>query len=123
MCTETNKNVNKPTSNNLEKEVKEQDKSLNLASISNAPHVLLQTLKVKIKDNLITSLDNEAEILPFIEEIYHILADGKFNLRGWKYTGDDPEQVTSVLGLIWNRKEDAPKINLDWLETYKLEIV
>ncbi|GFR19349.1 integrase catalytic domain-containing protein [Trichonephila clavata] len=52
MCTpppESNKNVNKPTSNNLEKEVKEQDKSLNLASISNAPHVLLQTLKVKIK--------------------------------------------------------------------------
>ncbi|GFR07031.1 integrase catalytic domain-containing protein [Trichonephila clavata] len=49
MCTESNKNVNKPTSNNLEKEVKEQDKSLNLASISNTPHVLLQTLKVKIK--------------------------------------------------------------------------
>ncbi|GFV41526.1 integrase catalytic domain-containing protein [Trichonephila clavipes] len=48
MCTVSNKNVNKPTSNNLEKEVKEQDKSLNLASISNAPQVLLQTLKVKI---------------------------------------------------------------------------
>ncbi|GFQ92289.1 integrase catalytic domain-containing protein [Trichonephila clavata] len=52
------------------------------------------------------------------------LAEGKFNLRGWKYTGDDdPEQVTSVLGLIWNRKEDALKINLDRIETYRLEIV
>ncbi|GFT98587.1 integrase catalytic domain-containing protein [Nephila pilipes] len=49
MFTESNKNINNPTSNNLEKEVKEQVKSLNLASISNAPQVLLMTLKVKIK--------------------------------------------------------------------------
>ncbi|GFR16662.1 integrase catalytic domain-containing protein [Trichonephila clavata] len=52
MFTESNKNVNKPTSNNLEKEVNEQDKSLNLASISNAPQVLLQTLKVKTKGKI-----------------------------------------------------------------------
>ncbi|GFS59089.1 integrase catalytic domain-containing protein [Trichonephila clavipes] len=83
--------------------------------------ILLRSFYV---DDLITSLDNEAEILPFIEESHHILTEGKFNLRGWKYTGDDdPEQVTSVLGLIWNRKEDELKINLDWIETYKLEIV
>ncbi|GFT84229.1 integrase catalytic domain-containing protein [Trichonephila clavipes] len=49
MYAESNKNVNKPTSNNLEKEVKEQDKSLSLASISNGPQVLQQTLKVKIR--------------------------------------------------------------------------
>ncbi|GFW50028.1 DUF1758 domain-containing protein [Trichonephila clavipes] len=66
----------------------------------------------------------EAEILPSIEESHYILAEEKFNLRGWKYTGDDdPEQVTSVLELIWNRKEDELKMNLDWIETYKLEIV
>ncbi|GBL54168.1 hypothetical protein AVEN_92-1, partial [Araneus ventricosus] len=83
--------------------------------------ILLRSFYV---DDLITSLDNEAEILPFIEESHHILAEGKFNLRGWKYTGDDDsEQVTSVLGLIWNRREDELKINLDWLETYELEIV
>ncbi|GBM89880.1 hypothetical protein AVEN_111828-1 [Araneus ventricosus] len=82
--------------------------------------ILLRSFYV---DDLITSLDNEAEILPFIEESHHILAEGKFNLRGWKYTGDDPEQVTSVLELIWNRREDELKINLDWLETYELEIV
>ncbi|GFW67654.1 integrase catalytic domain-containing protein [Trichonephila clavipes] len=45
-------------------------------------------------------------------------------MRRWKYTGDDdPEQVTSVQGYIWNRKEDELKINLNWIETYKLEIV
>ncbi|GFQ80405.1 integrase catalytic domain-containing protein [Trichonephila clavata] len=67
------------------------------------------------EDDLIKSLDNEAE---------HTFSEVKFNLRGWKYTGDDyPEQVTSVLGLIWNRKEDELKINSDWIETYKLEIV
>ncbi|GFT84228.1 integrase catalytic domain-containing protein [Trichonephila clavipes] len=78
----------------------------------------------KRKYDLNTSLDNEAEILPFIEKSHHILAEAKFNLRGWKYTGDDdPEQVTSVLGLIRNHKEDELKINLDWIETYKLEIV
>ncbi|GFR33590.1 integrase catalytic domain-containing protein [Trichonephila clavata] len=65
--------------------------------------ILLRSFYV---DDLITSLNNEAEILTFIEESHHILAEGKFNFRGWKYTGDDdPEQVTSVLGLIWNRKE------------------
>ncbi|GFT82740.1 integrase catalytic domain-containing protein [Nephila pilipes] len=74
-------------------------------------------------NDLITSLDNEAKILPLFKESPHNLAEGKFNLRGWKYTGDDdPEQVTSVLGLIWNRKEDEMKINLDWIETFKLEI-
>ncbi|GBN69468.1 hypothetical protein AVEN_239189-1 [Araneus ventricosus] len=49
MCTESNKHVNKPTSNNSEKEIKEQNKSVNMASISNTPQVLLQSLKVKIK--------------------------------------------------------------------------
>ncbi|GFR29966.1 DUF1758 domain-containing protein [Trichonephila clavata] len=39
----------------------------------------------ELLDNLITSLDNEAEILPFIEESHHIMAEGKFNLRGWTY--------------------------------------
>ena len=50
MCIESNKNVNKSTSNNFEKEVKKQDNSLNLLSISNLPQVLLHTLEVKIKD-------------------------------------------------------------------------
>ncbi|GBO03321.1 hypothetical protein AVEN_42488-1 [Araneus ventricosus] len=48
----------------------------------------------------------------------------KFNLRRWKCTGvDDPEQVTSVLGWIWNRRNAELKINMDWLEAYELEIV
>ncbi|GBM88325.1 hypothetical protein AVEN_198153-1 [Araneus ventricosus] len=52
------------------------------------------------------------------------MSEGKFYLRRWKHTGDDdPEQATSVLGLIWNRREDELKINLDWLESYELEIV
>ncbi|GBM15363.1 hypothetical protein AVEN_199626-1 [Araneus ventricosus] len=87
-----------------------------------------RTIDIRLRsfygDDLITGRDNEAEILPFIEESHHILAEGKFNLRGWKCTGDDDsEQVTSVLGLIWNRREDELKINLDWLEAYELEIV
>ncbi|GBO23647.1 hypothetical protein AVEN_18373-1 [Araneus ventricosus] len=45
MCTESNKHVTKPTSNNSEKEIKEQNKSVNMASISNTPQVLLQTWK------------------------------------------------------------------------------
>ncbi|GBM89881.1 hypothetical protein AVEN_111829-1 [Araneus ventricosus] len=49
MCTESKKHVTKPTSNNSEKEIKEQNKAVNLASISKSPQVLLQTLKVKIK--------------------------------------------------------------------------
>ncbi|GBN63357.1 hypothetical protein AVEN_236729-1 [Araneus ventricosus] len=75
-------------------------------------------------DELITTLDNKTEILHFIKECYHILAEGKFNLRGWKYTGDDDtEQVTSVLGLIWNRRQDELKINLDWMGAYEFEIL
>ncbi|GFX79703.1 uncharacterized protein TNCV_2746221 [Trichonephila clavipes] len=41
--------------------------------------ILLRSFYV---DDLITSLDNEADILPFIEESHHILAEGKLNLRG-----------------------------------------
>ncbi|GBN68725.1 hypothetical protein AVEN_67969-1 [Araneus ventricosus] len=51
MCTESNQNksANKSTSNSSEKEIKEQNKAVNLTSISKSPQVLLQTLKVKIK--------------------------------------------------------------------------
>ncbi|GBM31786.1 hypothetical protein AVEN_56894-1 [Araneus ventricosus] len=49
MCTESNKHVTKRTSNNSEKQIKEQNKAINLASISKSSQILLQTVKVKIK--------------------------------------------------------------------------
>ncbi|XP_035229308.1 uncharacterized protein LOC118201325 [Stegodyphus dumicola] len=56
-------------------------------------------------DNLVTSLNDTCDILPFIETSQAILSEGKFNLRGWQYTNDNgPEPFTSVLGLLWDDK-------------------
>ncbi|XP_035210940.1 uncharacterized protein LOC118185223 [Stegodyphus dumicola] len=48
-------------------------------------------------DNLVTSLNDTCDILPFIETSQAILSEGKFNLRDWQYTNDNgPEPFTSV---------------------------
>ncbi|KAJ8871454.1 hypothetical protein PR048_027771 [Dryococelus australis] len=43
-----------------------------------------------------------------------IMAQGGFNLRGWEFSGDTSEELTSTFGLKWNRKSDT--LNVDWWE-------
>ncbi|KAF2889908.1 hypothetical protein ILUMI_16265, partial [Ignelater luminosus] len=54
------------------------------------------------------------ELYQFKEESKILMTECGFNLLGWEYTYcEEPHQLTSVLGLIWDRKEDT--INtLEW---------
>ncbi|XP_054706598.1 uncharacterized protein LOC129216408 [Uloborus diversus] len=68
-------------------------------------------------DNVLSSLESEAELQNFIEESRNIMAQAKFNLRCWQYSNDkNPEVETNLLGLIWNRKTDTIKLSLTWIE-------
>ncbi|XP_050509028.1 uncharacterized protein LOC126886209 [Diabrotica virgifera virgifera] len=60
--------------------------------------------------NSVTSVANEQKLRTFIEESNIIMAEGKFDLRGWEYTGqphdDTIDDSTQVLGIKWNKIDD-----------------
>lgn len=60
-------------------------------------------------DNCVTSLDTEEAVIKFKDESTKILATGKFNLRGWEWNTmpNIENKETSVLGMVWNLKEDT----------------
>ena len=49
---------------------------------------------------------------------------GRFDLRGWEYTGDESDKESSlVLGLLWNKRNDTLAINPNVLNIEIPEIV
>ncbi|KAF2884418.1 hypothetical protein ILUMI_21758 [Ignelater luminosus] len=59
-------------------------------------------------DNCVTSVDSVEELYQFKEESKILMTEGGFNLRGWEYTHcEEPHQLTSVLGLTWDKREDV----------------
>ncbi|KAF2889232.1 hypothetical protein ILUMI_16941 [Ignelater luminosus] len=59
-------------------------------------------------DNCVTSVDSVEELYQFKEESKILMTEGGFNSRGWKYTYcEEPHQLTSVLGLTWEKREDV----------------
>lgn len=80
-------------------------------------------------DNCVTSVDTEEDLHQFIEESSEIMMKGKFDLRGWEYSllGEERDAfhiaLTPVLGLIWDRKSDHLKINFDWLQNVKTDVI
>ena len=69
-------------------------------------------------DNVIASFDSHEELKTFITEATAVMAEGKFDLRSWEYTEQNCYSLcnTSVLGMIWNRRDDTLKINVDNLK-------
>lgn len=69
-------------------------------------------------DNAIASFDSREELETFIREATSVLADGKFDLRGWE--SSDSELTThtnsSVLGLCWDRKDDTLSLSSESLK-------
>lgn len=52
--------------------------------------------------------ESQADLDTFQEEATSLMRDAKFELRGWKHTGmQNPDGQTTVLGLLWNTKEDT----------------
>ncbi|XP_071036497.1 uncharacterized protein [Parasteatoda tepidariorum] len=64
-------------------------------------------------DNCVTSADTEEELRNFINKSTEIMGKGKFDLRCWEHTkihndeDEEKEEVTKVLGLLWNKREDS----------------
>lgn len=78
------------------------------------------TNKAFYVDNLVTSLPETSSLTQFIEEAASIMAEGKFELRGWEYTRTSDIIKTadqlSVLGLMWNPNTDTLKVNPNCLK-------
>lgn len=67
-------------------------------------------------DNCVTSVPNEEILEAFIRESSMILAEAKFDLRGWEHSGgdqpsNDVSKLTAVLGLTWDTCNDSLSIN------------
>lgn len=76
-------------------------------------------LKEKLKrsfyvDNCVTSVNNEAERIYFQERATSIMHQAGFNLRGWEHTYDqDHKDLTSILGILWDKNDDTLLLNLN----------
>lgn len=69
-------------------------------------------------DNTVTSLHDENTLNTFITEAKALMAEGKFDLRGWESTDLSLEPsvekpLTNVLGLLWDSKQDTLQVNGD----------
>ncbi|GFV11465.1 integrase catalytic domain-containing protein [Trichonephila clavipes] len=68
-------------------------------------------------DNCVPSLDTERETHHFIEVSTQLMANAKFELRGWEFTdsnGSTPQpEISKVLGMLWNRKNDILSCEVD----------
>ncbi|XP_074041967.1 uncharacterized protein [Leptinotarsa decemlineata] len=68
-------------------------------------------------DNCVTSVSDELTLNMFLQEATMIMAEGKFDLRGWEFTRKDSnynnEDVVPlpVLGLMWDPVRDTLNFN------------
>lgn len=52
-----------------------------------------------VKNNCVTSVENETDLFQFITDTKCIMCDVKFDLRGWKYT--DPLLSLNVNNVMY----------------------
>ncbi|XP_055947158.1 uncharacterized protein LOC129980799 [Argiope bruennichi] len=64
-------------------------------------------------DNCVSCVKNEKELHRFINVSTEVMAEKKFELRGWEFSdvNADTSADTNVLGLVWNKKSDTLRIN------------
>ncbi|XP_055952605.1 uncharacterized protein LOC129988406 [Argiope bruennichi] len=64
-------------------------------------------------DNCVSCVKNEKELRRFINVSTEVMAEKKFELRGWEFSdvNADTSTDTNVLGLVWNKKSDTLRIN------------
>ncbi|XP_031350458.1 uncharacterized protein LOC116176124 [Photinus pyralis] len=71
-------------------------------------------------DNCVTSLSEENELKSFISESTAVMNLGKFELRGWEYTGQEGSQLTPILGLVWDKFADTLSVASDVIKDCEL---
>ncbi|KAJ8969022.1 hypothetical protein NQ317_012213 [Molorchus minor] len=70
-------------------------------------------------DNCVTSVSTEDILEQFILESSMLMAEAKFDLRGWESTQPTGHTNVPVLGLTWNAKKDVLTISDGWLKDVK----
>ncbi|XP_044755059.1 uncharacterized protein LOC123314012 [Coccinella septempunctata] len=93
---------------------------------SYSPEVISKLLKSFYVDNILISVQNEEALNQFIEQSTKILADGKFELRGWEHSLPENVEVeakSNILGLIWNRKLDTLELSLEWFDKMDVGLI
>ncbi|XP_015433580.1 PREDICTED: uncharacterized protein LOC107189534 [Dufourea novaeangliae] len=91
-----------------------RDRRIAGSSRSNSILKLMNSFYV---DNCVTSVDSNEELQEFMHTATSVMAEGKFELRGWEYTRDDScGSPTPVLGMLWNKIEHTLSLNPAALE-------
>ncbi|XP_044751642.1 uncharacterized protein LOC123311641 [Coccinella septempunctata] len=93
---------------------------------SYSPEVISKLLKSFYVDNILISVQNEEALNQFIEQSTKILADRKFELRGWEHSLPENVEVeakSNILGLIWNRKLDTLELSLEWFDKMDVGLI
>ncbi|GFY37535.1 hypothetical protein TNIN_138761 [Trichonephila inaurata madagascariensis] len=65
-------------------------------------------------DNCLASVQTQSELDRFIDVATKIMAERKFELRGWEHSNpsDTIASPTNVLGMIWDRHCDTLSLNI-----------
>ncbi|GFR07824.1 CCHC-type domain-containing protein, partial [Trichonephila clavata] len=65
-------------------------------------------------DNCLASVQTQSELDRFIDVATEIMAERKFDLRGWEHSipSDPIASPTNVLGMIWDRHCDTLSLNI-----------
>ena len=75
-------------------------------------------------DNCVTSVNNLKDLYSFMHDAKTVMELGLFDLRGWEYTNDDNSQnLSGVLGLLWDKQQDTLSLNVSGLEKLEFEKV
>ncbi|XP_011698817.1 PREDICTED: uncharacterized protein LOC105456455 [Wasmannia auropunctata] len=71
-------------------------------------------------DNCVTSVNSRSEAVAFEAVAKRVMAEGKFDLRGWEYTNQvETSRFTPILGLLWDKEQDTLKLTPTLLELHE----
>ncbi|GFY38640.1 integrase catalytic domain-containing protein [Trichonephila inaurata madagascariensis] len=104
----------------LEKKLEEKQ------GLGKYPECIVQKLRNSFYvDNCLASVQTKSELDRFIDAATKIVAERKFELRGWEHSNpSDPiASPTNVLGMIWDRHCDTLSLNIPDLRELMQEII
>lgn len=83
---------------------------------------MLKLLDSFYVDNCVASVNSMTHLCDFIADSKTVIAAGGFDLRGWEYSADQTgSDQASVLGILWNKREDTFSLNAPILENVCFE--
>ena len=76
-------------------------------------------------DNCLISVKTETELKQFIKVATEIMAERKFDIRGWEFTNpsESIESPTNILGMMWDRQNDTLSISIPDVKEAQNEVI